>query len=78
MDWDRTLADVLERGKEVPEVTWAVPGEKAARAALLGDGGFLTKERVDLYEKKRNDPGIPKALSNLSPYYHFGQLAPQR
>lgn len=31
-----------------------------------------------MYSAKRNDPGVPGALSGLSPYFHFGQLAPQR
>jgi hypothetical protein len=30
VDWDSTIAEVLERGKAVPEVHWAVPGETAA------------------------------------------------
>lgn len=46
--------------------------------ALLGKGGFLTKERLSLYGSKRNDPTMPSAQSNLSPYLHSGQLAPQR
>ncbi len=53
-------------------------GEEAARAALLGPGGFLSSQRLGLYDTKRNDPATPSALSNLSPYLHFGQLAPQR
>lgn len=47
--------------------------------ALLGEPkGFLTKTRLALYKTKRNDPAVPEAQSNLSPYFHFGQLAPQR
>lgn len=28
-DWDAEIAEVLERGKDVPEVTWCEPGEDA-------------------------------------------------
>ena len=38
---------------------------------------FLSKPRLAQYEK-RNDPTLPNALSGLSPWLHFGQLAPQR
>lgn len=34
--------------------------------------------RLRRYDEKRNDPTVPDALSGLSPYLHFGQLAPQR
>ena len=30
------------------------------------------------YEELRNNPNNPGALSNLSPYLHFGQIAAQR
>ncbi len=30
------------------------------------------------YEELRNNPNNPAALSNLSPYLHFGQIAAQR
>ena len=66
------------RGSEVPEVHWITPGEAAARAALDGPQGFLTANRLKLYSDKRNDPATPQVLSDLSPYLHYGQLAPQR
>ena len=72
-DWDDVLEQALERGKNVPEVTWAIPGEKAAMAVL---DNFLTK-RMNLYGL-RNDPAKPQALSGLSPYLHFGQISGQR
>lgn len=78
VDWDALLAEVLERGKEVPEVPWIQPGEDAAMEALSGPKGFLTKARLSRYDEKRNDPTAPDALSGLSPYLHFGHLAPQR
>ncbi|PRW61487.1 CPD photolyase isoform B [Chlorella sorokiniana] len=78
VDWEALLQEVLERGKDVPEVAWCKPGEDAALEALKGEKGFLTKTRLSRYDEKRNDPTVPDALSGLSPYLHFGQLAPQR
>jgi DNA photolyase len=137
------FAEVRRVGAAVPEVTWAVGGEDAAAAALLGESGFLSPGRLKLYATKRNDPSQPQArgsktsstacarasnraitappacththiyththpkqgaiqvsiphnrtpqqgycpttcathlqaLSNLSPWLHFGQLSPQR
>jgi deoxyribodipyrimidine photo-lyase len=72
-DFQSVLKQALERGKDVPEVTWAVPGEKAAMSVL---DNFL-KKRMNLYGL-RNDPAKPQALSGLSPYLHFGQISGQR
>ena len=30
IDWDGLIADVLQRGTEVPEIPWFKPGEDAA------------------------------------------------
>lgn len=49
------------------------PGEKAAHKALK----YFLSEVLPNYAEGRNDPN-QKALSNLSPYFHFGQLSPQR
>ena len=50
-----------------------------APQALLGkEKGFLLKQRLTIYNSKRNDPNNTEALSNLSPYLHFGQLSSQR
>lgn len=35
VDWDAEIADVLERGKDVPEVDWVEPGEDAAMEVIL-------------------------------------------
>ncbi|BBN06377.1 hypothetical protein MPTK1_3g20600 [Marchantia polymorpha subsp. ruderalis] len=75
--WDELIDDVLSIGAEVPEVDWCVPGEDAAMEHLLGSkNGFLTK-RLAKYEF-RNDPTKTSSLSNISPYLHYGQIAPQR
>jgi deoxyribodipyrimidine photo-lyase len=59
--------------RSVPEVTWAEPGEDGAAATLAT---FL-RERLKAYAVARNDP-TKAALSQLSPYLHFGQLSAQR
>jgi deoxyribodipyrimidine photo-lyase len=57
----------------VSVVGWLEPGESAARRVLRE---FL-ENRLVSYHMFRNDP-TKNGQSNLSPYLHFGQLAPQR
>lgn len=71
-DLEKTLAG-LKIDRSVPEVDWLQPGETAAHKALKD---FL-ENRLDYYDQGRNDPNAD-ALSNLSPYLHFGQLSAQR
>lgn len=64
----RTIAD-----QSVPEVSWCTPGEKEGLRALhdfIGNG-------LARYPAVRNNPCLD-GQSSLSPYLHFGQLAPQR
>jgi deoxyribodipyrimidine photo-lyase len=72
INWGRTLAGV-GADLRVPAVSWCQPGEDAARDRLR------TFIRLGLgpYDRNRNDPTLT-GLSNLSPYLHFGQIAPQR
>jgi deoxyribodipyrimidine photo-lyase len=58
----------------VAPVAWVTPGERAADTALAQ---FCSPARLALY-LSRNDPTIADSQSQLSPYLHFGQLAPQR
>jgi deoxyribodipyrimidine photo-lyase len=71
IDWE-AVDRSLQVNRTVPEVTWIIPGETAARNGL---NEFLTT-RFQLY-KKRNDPTI-NGCSNLSPWLHFGQISAQR
>ncbi|OLN27789.1 Deoxyribodipyrimidine photolyase, type II [Desulfovibrio sp. DV] len=57
----------------VPPVAGLCPGPAAARAALAD---FIAN-RLPGYATRRNDPNAG-AVSGLSPYFHFGQLSPQR
>ena len=56
----------------VQEVDWLVPGEIAANNKL-----DLLHDSLAGYDECRNDP-TKDALSNLSPYFHFGHISPQR
>ncbi|MFW6127354.1 MAG: deoxyribodipyrimidine photo-lyase [Thermodesulfobacteriota bacterium] len=67
------LLESLSLDREVPPVDWLKPGEHAARKHLKH---FLS-EKLSNYDQDRNDP-TKGAQSELSPYLHFGQLAPQR
>ena len=56
----------------IKEVDWLIPGEKAAKNKLS-----LLSDSLSGYDQNRNDP-TKEALSNLSPYFHFGHISPQR
>ncbi len=71
-DWTGVRAR-LPMDEGVGPVTWLTPGPTAARAALTR---FVT-QRLPGYAVRRNDPS-QNGQSDLSPYLHFGQLAPQR
>ncbi len=53
-------------------------GRCVGRQALSGPKGFLSKARMSIFSTKRNDPNNAEAVSHLSPYIHFGVIAPQR
>ncbi len=70
--WEN-LAAALAIDFSVPEVTWLTPGERAASSQLE----HFLEHQLPFYQERRNDP--PRGgQSDLSPYLHFGQLAPQR
>jgi len=72
--WDAAaILNGLGADAGVPVVRDAVPGEAAGRAALR----VFIEERLPGYAGGRNDPNAG-LVSGLSPYFHFGQLAPQR
>jgi deoxyribodipyrimidine photo-lyase len=70
--WDN-LAASLKIDFSVPEINWLTPGERAASTQLE----HFLNHRLPFYQEKRNDP-TRDGQSDLSPYLHFGQLAPQR
>ena len=72
IDWEGVRKS-LKVDKSVGEVSWIRPGEKAARRALKG----FINSKLEKYDETRNDPTLD-GQSDLSPYLHFGQLAPQQ
>jgi deoxyribodipyrimidine photo-lyase len=72
INWDRDLAS-LKSNREVKEVDWIKPGESVAANSLKN---FL-ENKLERYAEDRNDPN-KNALSNLSPYLHFGHISAQR
>jgi deoxyribodipyrimidine photo-lyase len=70
--WERLTAG-LAIDLSVPEVTWLSPGERMARSRLE----YFLEHRLSGYSERRNDPTLA-GQSDLSPYLHFGQMAPQR
>lgn len=65
--------DALTGDSAVAPVSWIAPGERAAKRALRS----FIERRLAGYAEGRNDPNAD-ALSQLSPYFHYGMLAPQR
>ena len=59
--------------RSVSEVSGIEPGEGPAHKALA----LFIEQRLERYAADRNDP-TRNGQSGLSPYLHFGQLAPQR
>lgn len=72
IDWSY-IRKSLKINFDVKPVDWIKPGEKEASKVLRD---FLTS-RFKNYNNDRNDPN-KNALSNLSPYLHFGQISAQR
>lgn len=71
IDWDELLND-SGADRRVAETSF-FPGEKAAHQSLQR---FIS-ERLPRYAEERNDP-LAEAQSDLSPYLHYGMLAPAR
>ena len=71
-DWNACYKS-LECDTDVKIVKWAKPGYKAGIKCLES----FIQNRIKLYETDRNDPN-QNALSNMSPWTHFGQVSSQR
>ncbi|AAC97743.1 ORF MSV235 putative CPD photolyase, similar to Monodelphis domestica GB:D31902 [Melanoplus sanguinipes entomopoxvirus] len=63
----------LNIDRNVKPVSWAKSGTKYAFKIL----DIFIQNRLKDYAKKRNDPNA-NAISNLSPWIHFGQISTQR
>ena len=75
IDWDSLIGNYIRADESVPPVEGIYPAGTRAGLQRLDD---FAVNRIKLYDEKRNDPNVPEALSGLSPYFHFGQIAPQR
>jgi deoxyribodipyrimidine photo-lyase len=72
IQWGKIMS-LLNINREVTEVDWIKSGESAAVESFQN---FL-ENRFTNYAEGKNDPN-KNALSNLSPYLHFGQISAQR
>jgi deoxyribodipyrimidine photo-lyase len=70
--WDN-LIGTLQIDKTILEVNWAKPGKEEGLKTLKS---FLD-DRIKVFHSKRNDPN-ENVLSNLSPWFHFGQISVAR
>ncbi|KAM3835842.1 deoxyribodipyrimidine photo-lyase-like [Vipera latastei] len=72
INWEACYSS-LQVDRSVKEVEWARPGS-ASGLKILEE---FIKDRLKFFGSDRNNPNRP-ALSNLSPWFHFGQVAVQR
>lgn len=72
IDWENA-GKTLEVDRTVGPVNLFVPGYRGGMKNLFD---FVTK-RIRGYDEDRNDP-TKDGLSKVSPWLHFGQIAPQR
>ena len=71
INWDNALSS-LRLDESVSPLDWINPGEKSAQKLLE-----KIKSGLVNYNEQRNDPNLDK-LSNMSPFFHYGHIAPQR
>eukprot|EP00617_Octactis_speculum_P012954 CAMPEP_0185781614 /NCGR_PEP_ID=MMETSP1174-20130828/102985_1 /TAXON_ID=35687 /ORGANISM="Dictyocha speculum, Strain CCMP1381" /LENGTH=538 /DNA_ID=CAMNT_0028471663 /DNA_START=92 /DNA_END=1708 /DNA_ORIENTATION=- len=73
-DWGNVLTSMEGLDTSVGPVGWASPGAAAASSQLR----LFCESRLSRFADKRNDPCCLDAISDLSPWLHFGQLSAQR
>ncbi len=72
VDWSGCY-NSLDVNMKVKEVVWAKPGYTNG----IGMLETFVKHQLKFFDSDRNDP-TKNGLSNLSPWYHFGQVSVQR
>ncbi len=73
-DWKSVMAELEPNlNLKVKPVDWAKPGTSSGLQML----DSFVHERFDKYAELRNVPTV-NHQSNLSPWFHFGQVSPQR
>jgi deoxyribodipyrimidine photo-lyase len=70
--WDEIENDI-QCDRSVKPVSWIQPGEKTANEKLKD----FIENKLHHYNHLRNDPNA-NAVSDLSPYLHFGHISSQR
>ena len=73
VEWGLVLDRMQHLDWSVSPVDWAKPGSTGGLEML----DSFVHQRFDDYAEKRNVPTV-NAQSNLSPWFHFGQVSPQR
>ena len=73
VEWGLVLDRMKFLDRSVSPVDWAKPGTTGGLEML----DSFVHQRFDDYAEKRNVPTV-NAQSNLSPWFHFGQVSPQR
>ncbi len=74
VDWINVNKQLLATvNTDAVKVDWLVPGENAAARVFMT---FIDKN-LPRYSLERNDPNA-MAVSDMSPYLHFGQISAQR
>lgn len=71
-NWEKVRNDIIV-DDSVTAVDWIKPGEKAAISMFK----MFLDHKLEKYDSERNDP-TKSAISNLSPYLHFGHISAQR
>ena len=71
--WDNVLDNMKHLDRSVKPVDWAKPGSSNGLEMLES----FAHERFEKYAELRNVPTV-NHQSNLSPWFHLGQVAPQR
>mmetsp|Transcript_4832 Transcript_4832/g.5878 ORF Transcript_4832/g.5878 Transcript_4832/m.5878 type:complete len:215 (-) Transcript_4832:361-1005(-) len=71
-DWEKANS-YLSIDRTVHPVNWVRPGSNNAKQELQN----FCETKLSRFASLRNKPS-EDVLSNMSPYFHFGQIAPQR
>lgn len=71
IDWEKLLQKFSKNSSTKP-VDWITPGTQAAKRMVRS----FIDTKLDSYAEERNNPNLD-ALSNLSPYLHFGHISSQ-
>ena len=72
INWDACYSS-LEVNMDVKPVDWAKPGYTGG----IENFELFINKKIRFFDTDRNDP-TKNGLSNMSPWYHFGQVSVQR